>query len=1204
MKNFILKINRTLAAKKKLFTLFFVLAASMGTMFAQTELVDFSKISLDSWGDGHAVPVVTLENEVISIVLAGPKVGSAFQWDNQVKITLTNVAEAGLDLNKEYQLSFTATASTGDCGGVTLRFFENNQLFYTDANYLDFSTSYNFESEWIQPEAVATNGTIVFAFGWDPAQTVTISKLSFKERSKPIDGKYQIGDLYYYLDTENYTAEVTSMPSDGRYSGDITIPATIEYNSVTYNVISIGRWAFGGWEDDYELKSVNIPNNVTNIGEAAFYGCQGLENVNIPNKVTSIGNAAFAGCAMTSVAIPDSVISIGEWAFAHCKSLTSVTVGNSVTSLEPQGIFYDCTNLTNVTIGNNVTSIGSYAFQNCSNLTSMTMLCETPPSLADDAIGCPNLTNIYVPCGTLDTFLSANGWHEYASIIKYEFPHAYLHLSTSVIIVSSEEFSVPVEDALTVAQAMAIAGALAQGAATTEKYEVVGYVTGYAGKNEDGGWAQYGNQNFWIVDDKSGTATSTADGALQVYQGKAEEKVLIGDRIKVKATLSNYNGTLETSKGGVVTFVEKVPRGDEPPTPVDSADVTFLPADFEGQGQATTLETPGGYVTQTKDGVTVSADNAYGHNLTLRIYKGANLTITSETELISKIVFQFYSTYTGDLETEINVNAKEWTTILGAQARIEKLQIYYDTVGGRVNHSSDLTICSETTMVLEAKASYGCHFSQWSDGNTDNPRIVNLMPDKDTTFTAEFAKNAYFISTATNFEEWGAAIGDTVALYLDKVQISATANYGYHFAHWDDGNTENPRIITITKDKNYIAIFEKNLYSISKLCNNEQGSISGLSQAEYLDIITIEAIPNDGYRFVQWSDGVRDNPRTLVVTQDTTFTAIFEQITSGKCGKDAYWQYSDNKLSIFGEGDMYNYTSTTIPWLLLSANIQNIEFASTITSIGAYAFTGLTNRKLTDIFLPQGLLSIGAHAFDGDAYLETIDFGASLELIDEYAFNGCTRVATMTCLASSTPDVGTNALTSISSYADLFVLNTSLKKYQVDPNWNRFLLKTVGANETTTSTDDVTVEPGDNTVTLTWPTDDNAASYTIQITKDGVVFCTLIFNGNGQLIGIAFAPSRDRQSQPLAAKQVANGLQFTVTGLNSATHYAFSLTAKDSQETVLASYTGEFTTTGVATAIDQITNDQSPSTNKIFRDGQIFILRGDKVYTVDGRLTN
>ena len=270
-----------------------------------------------------------------------------------------------------------------------------------------------------------------------------------------------------------------------------------------------------------------------------------------------------------------------------------------------------------------------------------------------------------------------------------------------------EEPPVPVGDALTVAQALEIAGKLAQGATSSETYEVVGYVTGYAGKNEDGGWAQYGNQNFWIVDDKSSTATSNADGALQVYQGKASEKILIGDRIKVKGTFTNYNGTLEVSLGGEVTFVEKVDRGTEPPTPEDDADVTFLPADFEGQGQAATLETPGGAVTATKNGVTVSADNAYGHNLALRVYKNANLSIVSETEQIAKIVFQFYSTYTGNLETEVVVNAKEWKNTMGSQARIEKLQIYFGTAEEKPKPEVETISVAEAMVIGEAISGSG-----------------------------------------------------------------------------------------------------------------------------------------------------------------------------------------------------------------------------------------------------------------------------------------------------------------------------------------------------------------------------------------------------------------------------------------------------------------------------------------------------------------
>ena len=123
-----------------------------------------------------------------------------------------------------------------------------------------------------------------------------------------------------------------------------------------------------------------------------------------------------------------------------------------------------------------------------------------------------------------------------------------------------------------------------------------------------------------------------------------------------------------------------------------------------------------------------------------------------------------------------------------------------------------------------------------------------------------------------------------------------------------------------------------------------------------------------------------------------------------------------------------------------------------------------------------------------------------------------------------------------------------------------------------------------------------------KITKDGEVFCTLIFNANGQLTGIAFAPSRDGSHHAPSALMTANGLQFTVTGLNSNTQYGYSVTAKDSNDQPVATYSGEFTTTGesVPTNIDEVQSDQVPCT-KVVRDGQIFILRGEKTYTVDGR---
>lgn len=45
------------------------------------------------------------------------------------------------------------------------------------------------------------------------------------------------------------------------------------------------------------MKSINIPNSITSIGDFAFYGCSGLTSITIPNSVTSIGDYAFNGCS-------------------------------------------------------------------------------------------------------------------------------------------------------------------------------------------------------------------------------------------------------------------------------------------------------------------------------------------------------------------------------------------------------------------------------------------------------------------------------------------------------------------------------------------------------------------------------------------------------------------------------------------------------------------------------------------------------------------------------------------------------------------------------------------------------------------------------------------------------------------------------------------------------------------------------------------
>ena len=151
-----------------------------------------------------------------------------------------------------------------------------------------------------------------------------------------------VDGIYYELDAIKKEACVKPC-GDGRYQGQVLIPASIQVEGVEYTVTSIGEKAF---DNCNRLYSISIPNSVTSIRRGAF-SFSGLVAVTIPASVTSLGEHAFEGCwSLTTVNLSEGLKSIGEWAFAH-------------------------TGLFTVTIPNSVESIGEWAFSGCSDMHSM-----------------------------------------------------------------------------------------------------------------------------------------------------------------------------------------------------------------------------------------------------------------------------------------------------------------------------------------------------------------------------------------------------------------------------------------------------------------------------------------------------------------------------------------------------------------------------------------------------------------------------------------------------------------------------------------------------------------------------------------------------------------------------------------------------------------------------------------------------------------
>ena len=178
--------------------------------------------------------------------------------------------------------------------------------------------------------------------------------------------------LYYNILSDSTVAVTYPNYSNESYyhgyikpSGTLQIPATVSHGGSSYRVISLGNNAFYSCTG---LMAVSIPSSVSIIGDGTFYNCTALSSIVIPDNVTTIGVAAFQSCSnLHSLHLGNSVATIASVAFEGCSSLTSLSIPNSVTSLG-NWAFSNCTSLDSLYIGNSLTHIAHTIFSGCNNV--------------------------------------------------------------------------------------------------------------------------------------------------------------------------------------------------------------------------------------------------------------------------------------------------------------------------------------------------------------------------------------------------------------------------------------------------------------------------------------------------------------------------------------------------------------------------------------------------------------------------------------------------------------------------------------------------------------------------------------------------------------------------------------------------------------------------------------------------------------------
>jgi hypothetical protein len=239
--------------------------------------------------------------------------------------------------------------------------------------------------------------------------------------------------------------------------------------------------------------------------------------------------------------------------------------------------------------------------------------------------------------------------------------------------------------------------------------------------------------------------------------------------------------------------------------------------------------------------------------------------------------------------TDANGNTSHFGTLVESEPGIE---VYTLTLlanpeeGGTVSGAGDYE--DGTVVTVNAVPAEGYFFVNWTDLE-DN--VISVVPENDITITGDLTLIANFelvppdvftLTLLANPEEGGFVTG--AGNYEDGtvVTVNAVPAEGYFFVNWTDLEDNVISVvpqndITITGDLTLIANFElvpPDVFTLTLLANPEEGGfVTGAGNYEDGTVVTVNAVPAEGYFFVNWTD-LEDNVISVVPQNDITITVI------------------------------------------------------------------------------------------------------------------------------------------------------------------------------------------------------------------------------------------------------------------------------------------------------------------------------------------
>ena len=919
---------------------------------------------------------------------------------------------------------------------------------------------------------------------------------------------------------------LTTIPTDAFYGCSfttITIPegvTTLENGAFAYcklvsislpnSLLTIANGAEysgnGVFENNTQLTKVVIPKGVSRIGAYAFENCSALSQVTLSEKLTSIGECAFMGCSnLRSITIPEGVTIIEGNAFKNCdllelllpKSLLSIDDSGCLSSGKWRvegGVFGNNKSLKKVTILGEETTIGSYAFCGCSALSEVIFPKKLASIGAAAFMNCTSLTSILLPEG-LTRIESATFYN--CNLKNVSLPQSLNCIADGEVTCGSTngDYHGAFEKNKSLTQIIIPKGVTRIGRETFCDCSSLSQVTLSEGLTAIEENAFYNCSSLKTIQlPKTVTSVNSAfshSGLLEIeipegvavldhtfWECKKLSKVILPSSLTTIDAYSFYDCTNLVS----ITLPQSVQ--------------VIGTSAFQGCSNLNQINLP--------QSITTIESNAFAYCTSLR-----EMTIPSKVTKIDNYIFQGCTSLTSvtlsnnitsiglrsfaDCHSLTNINMPTELTYIDGTAFEKCTSLRSITIPSKVTQLSGAIFngCSSLASITLLPATPPTINNTFH--GVPSTAVIKVPCRNMDAYLTDSIWNATvtlpiqelpanIVTVASNSNRMGEAvvlIPNTCT--NDEATIQALPREGCVFAAWNDGNTDNPRVVTVTEDVTYTATFEAmQTYQLAVNYDSKQGYVSGVGEYYPGEEATLTATPLGGYRFSKWGDGNTDNPRTIVMDKDITLEAIF--IIGDYCGDNILYTVKNDTLVLNGSGDMWNLSE--FGWKIYADEVMTLQLSNGITSLGTNAFMDLmfvsevtipatvktihkrafeNCRSLTNvnfaaysqlktidhwafyecinlqsINIPEGVTTIGNGAFYGCAYLDSLTLPSTLESIADNGFALCAKLKQMRVNAAEPPVVDRKTFEDVDRSIPVYVPYGTGNKYRSTEIWKEF----------------------------------------------------------------------------------------------------------------------------------------------------------------------